>query len=247
MDSPRIVLLVFLLLFFFLSPDSQQPSPSQRVELDSIIAEERHALEVLRSSRFGDLDVSQGKWLNITGFRDGDGLAWDALSAVKERAWEQLKYVLGEKGIRNVNGPDESAIAEGIGDGGSTGDRIQVNEIQIPLYRNVTGIVHGLWTRSRLSQGLHPPQINLTTLAPRAGFTTQDYDRNVTGSSGKLQLRLDEKTGEELIFSDGLVREISGTMTLRDESSPGDGWEIGLHGVHFQSFGGIVLTTTSEK
>jgi hypothetical protein len=247
MDSPRIVLLVFLLLFFFLSPDSQQPSPSQRIALDGIIAEERHALGVLRGSRYGDLDVGQGKWLNITGFRDDDELAWDVLPGVKERAWEQLKYVLGEEGIRKVSGPDGSDMAGDVVDGGSIGDRLRVEGIQIPLYQNVTGIVRGSWIRSRLSQGLHPPQINLTTLAPRAEFTTQDYDRNVTGSSGKLQLRLDEKTGEELIPGSGLVREISGTMTLRDESSPGDGWEIGLHGIHFQIFGGIILTTTSEK
>ncbi|KAH0559345.1 hypothetical protein GP486_004139 [Trichoglossum hirsutum] len=247
MDSPRILLLIFLLLLLFLSPDNQQPSPSQRVELDNLIAEERNALGVLRSSRYGDLDANRGIWLNITGFRGGNALAWGVLPKVKDRVREQLKYLLGEEGQRKLDGLDGPVTAGAGVDGGKAWDRSQAKEEQTPFYQNVTGMVYGKWTRSRLSQDLRPPHINLTTLAPWAGFVTREYDRNVTGSSGKLQLRLDEKTGVGLVVGGDLVREIAGTMTLQDESSPGDGWEIGLHGVHFQSFGGIILTTTSEK
>ncbi|KAH0547571.1 hypothetical protein FGG08_000296 [Glutinoglossum americanum] len=247
MDSPRLVLLVFLLLFLFLSPDSQQPSQSQQNELDDLIAEEHNALEVLRSSRYGDLDVYQGTWLNITGFRDVDGLAWDVLPDVKHQAQEQLKYFLGEEGQRKLYGLDVPVTADASVDGGKAQDRLQLDNGQISLYRNVTGIVRGNWRRSPPFRSIRPPRINLTSLTPQVALTSQDYDRNVTGSGGKIQIRLDEKTGEELVVSDDVVREISGTMTLRDESSPGDGWDINLHGVHFQSFGGLILTTTSEK
>ncbi|PQE15709.1 Zinc finger RING FYVE PHD-type protein [Rutstroemia sp. NJR-2017a BBW] len=43
------------------------------------------------------------------------------------------------------------------------------------------------------------------------------------------------------------VRELSASLTVRDESSNGDGYEMRLHGVHWPQEGSILLTTTSDK
>lgn len=43
------------------------------------------------------------------------------------------------------------------------------------------------------------------------------------------------------------VREISATLTIQDESSIGDGYEMRLHGVHWPRRGTLVMITTSPK
>lgn len=44
-----------------------------------------------------------------------------------------------------------------------------------------------------------------------------------------------------------LVRELSASLTVQDESSSGDGYEMKMHGVHWPNVGEILLTTTSDK
>jgi len=253
MDTPRTVLLVFLILFVFLSPDTQQPTPSQQREVDHLISDEHHALEVLNDSRYGDLDTAEGRWLNVTGLREEEGYIWGALPRVQERAREHLWRVLRDEGFWKLDGGKDDRVRkmmDGEGKNPTPMNRSWTGEIwddMLPIYQNVTGIVRGEWVRSPISAGMRAPRINLTTSVPELAYATQEYNRNITGNGGKLQFKLDEKRSEEMSTDNGSVREISAQVTIKDDTSSGDGWEIAMHGMHYPDFGGIVMSTTSEK
>lgn len=237
MDSVRATLLLVLLFFLFIAPDPHQLAFGQLQQEDSSEADkEVTALGVISSSYYGDFDPSSKKWLNLTGLRENDGFAWGGLNAARRVGREQVEAVLGEQGSKWL-------------DWAPAGESHNVIALQedIPIYRNVTGIVTGDWVRSKIFDDLIPPHVNITALMPGGVFTTSDYRRNITGSHGKVQIRLDEKTGEELKSEHGQVREIAVTMSIKDEKSSGDGWEVKLQGVHFPALGGIVLTTASDK
>lgn len=250
MDAPRTVLLLFVILFILLSPESQQPTISQQREVGRLIADERDALAVLNESRYGDFDAGKGKWLNVTGLRAHDGYVWDALPRVQERAREQLWGALRDEGFWRLDGHKDDRVRqmlEGEGKVSMPMNRSWTEEVwgdMLPIYQNVTGIVRGEWVRSPVSVGMRAPTINLTEVVPELLYSTQEYN---TGNGGKIQFKLDEKRSKELESVPGSVREISAQVTIKDETSSGDGWEIAMHGVHYPDFGGIVLSTTSEK
>ena len=256
MDTPRVALVVFLLLFLFLSPDSQAPSLSQQRDVDQSILEERQALDLLNTSSYGGLNATNNRWLNVTGLRQNDGYAWDLLQDVQERAEEQLQNICNAfeftSSFNNASLPSEKPASDG--DGQKTVDKILSTMKPFydpaPLYQNVTGIIRGQWTRSKVGEGLAPRSLNLSALTPRIGYVSQDYNRNITGRSGDLRFHIHEGNGDEFKLGaedEGLIRDVKATMTIKDESSSGDGWEISLFGVHYPMQGGIVLSTTSEK
>lgn len=256
MDTPRLALVVFLLVFLFLSPNSRVPSLSQQRELEDSIQEERHALDILNTSSYGGLDAANGRWLNVTGLRHGDGYAWASLPKVQERAKEQLQSVLDAFG--NPSHFENGSLALIDSDPGDDSTSVRAEAVlssmkpfhsPAPIYQNVTGIVRGTWTRSQVEQGIVAPSLNLSTLAPRIGYVTQNCDRNITGSSGDLRIQIEEQNSKTLsTYEDfNLARNVKVQMTIKDESSSGDGWEITLHGVHYPMQGGLVLSTTSEK
>jgi len=253
MDAPRTVLLLFVILFIFLSPESQQPTLSQQREVGRLISEERHALAVLNESRYGEFDAAADKWLNVTGLRAEDGYVWGALPKVQERAREQLWGVLRDEGFWRLDGHEDDRVRKMLEEEGKLSlpmNRSWTEEIwgdMLPIYQNVTGIVRGEWVRSPVGAGIRAPGINLTAVVPELLYSTHEYNRNITGNGGKIQFKLDEKRSKELHSATGSVREISAQVTIKDETSSGDGWEIAMHGVHYQDFGGIVLSTTSEK
>lgn len=256
MDAPRFTLIIFLLLFLFLSPDSQAPSLSQQRDRDNSILEERQALDLLNTSSYGGLDATYNRWLNVTGLRQKDGYAWDSLLDVQGRVKEQLQNICNAfeftSIFNNATLPDAKRAKDG--DEKNTVDRILSTMKPFydpaPLYQNVTGIIHGQWTRSSIGEGLASPSLNLSALTPRIGYVSQKCDRNITGRSGDLRFHVHEGTGDDFelgLEDDGLVRDVKATMTIKDESSSGDGWEMGLFGVHYPLQGGIILSTTSEK
>ncbi|KAI9698696.1 MAG: hypothetical protein M1836_003806 [Candelina mexicana] len=257
MDRPRSVLIFFVLLFIFLSPAGQPPTVSQRQDLDDLITRERHALSVLSSSSYGDLDPAKGKRLNITGLREEDRYAWELLPRVKDRVREQLGVLAGHQGVdqRSDNGANESVATQdgnkeviGRDDFRYTDkDVMRPEKGSIPVYQNVTGILRGEWVRSKVAEGLQAPHINVTSFGPNGAFNAHEYDRNVTGSGGKVHLRLKGKNWNGSSTADGMVREIKAQMTIKDDTSSGDGWEMTLHGVHYPEMGEVLLTTTSEK
>ncbi|KAL9001825.1 MAG: hypothetical protein Q9188_005213 [Gyalolechia gomerana] len=245
MDAPRLLVLIFILLILFASPDTQTPSLSQQHELDRLIIQERHALALLADSRFGDLNAAENSWINVTGLRKQDGYAWEMLPKVQERARQQANTII-EAWHRFIQ-DEESVIDTDNTENtnktlpGPNADR------PMPLYQNVTGIIHGHWVRSKLADGTKAPILNLTTLAPRVTYTTERYTRNITGHEGELRVRLDEKKSELLDLADTSVREITAELTLEDDFSIGEGWVMTLHGVHYPQDGSIVLTTTGQR
>ena len=256
MDSPRVALVVFLLLFLFLSPDSQAPSLSQQRDIDYSIVTERQALDILNLSSYGGFGPTNNRWLNITGLRQNDGYAWDLLLAVQNRAKEQLKNICNAFEFTSLfnNASLPAGIPANNGHDQDTVDKILSSMkpfyIPAPLYQNITGIVRGQWTRSKIGKEWPSPSLNLSVLTPRTGYVSQNYNRNISGGSGDLRLQIHEGNGVDFklgLEDDGLVRDVKATMTIKDESSSGDGWEMSLFGVHYPLQGGIVLSTTSEK
>lgn len=172
MDAPRTVLLLFVILFILLSPESQQPTLSQQREVGRLISEERHALAVLNESRYGDLDAAADKWLNVTGLRAEDGYVWDALPKVQERAREQLWGVLRDEGFWRLDGHKDDRtrkMLEKEGKMSMSMNRSWTEEIwgdMLPIYQNATGIVRGEWVKSPVGAGIRAPRINLTEVVP---------------------------------------------------------------------------------
>ncbi|KAL8698447.1 MAG: hypothetical protein Q9201_006572, partial [Fulgogasparrea decipioides] len=245
MDAPRLLVLIFLLLILFSSPDTRTVSPSQQRELGHLVARERHALSLLDNARYGDLNAAENRWINVTGLRQEDGYAWDLLPKVQERARQQARTVFAAS---HWSHQQEQVLIDDAGTEAINGSLAEPTlDPKIPIYRNVTGIVHGRWVRSNVANGTKAPSLNLTALVPRVTYTTAKYARNILGIEGDLRIRLDEKRSESVGYRNTTVREISGDITLQDESSTGDGWDMTLHGVHYPQEGAIVLTTTGQR
>ncbi|TKA82343.1 hypothetical protein B0A49_00084 [Cryomyces minteri] len=229
--NPRTLIPILILLFILLSPDSQQPATlDARLEIDQIIQHEQDALSVLNSSHYGGFNSKENRYLNLTGCREEHGFVWDALPGVRERARGMVGHVLGDARVKRLDGIEQE----------------EKEELGL-LYQNVTGYVRGSWVRSKLEEGLQRPSVNLSVVAPEGTFAMRDWNRNITGQEGKIRMRLKEQENRGQRQGEGNVTRASATLTIRDSSSWGDGWEMALYGVHFLDFGGILMTTTSDK
>lgn len=251
MDSSRLALIIFLLLFLFFSPDSQAPSLSQQRELDYSIIDERHALEVLNTSGYGGLEASRNRWLNLTGLKQSDGYAWDSLPRVQDRAKEQLQTVLdGFGSLRRFRNVSAEIATSGDSFEQNTAEKVLSSMTPFsepsPLYQNVTAILHGTWVRSKIEETIASPSLNLSELAPRVYYTPKAYNRNITGPSGDLRIQIHERKSEDDPDPE-LTSFVKAQVTIKDEASTGDGLGVTLFGVHYPQQGGIVLSTTSEK
>jgi hypothetical protein len=246
--------LLFVIIFFLFinGPGNQAPAgvgPSARDYAQERIKRSRQQLEVLNHTRWQDFapkgydtpGYEPGRYLNLTGFREQDNYNWQRLDPWKERCEEFSKASRKEwiKGEEEKNGP------------GYVGQ----------VYNNVTGIVVGEWTRYEKDlrhKDQEKRHLNLTETSPGTNwaFTNEKWwTRNITGKEGKLSLTIDEKDVEELDMgiefsgkkNSALVREVGATVTIQDETSSGDGWEMKVHGVHWPRTGVILMTTTSDK
>lgn len=250
MEGPRVFLFLALLFLFFASPNSGPPSLAQLYQLDQIVEEERYNVGLLNSSSHGDFDPSAHLWQNLTGFRHNDSYAWDLLPHVKAKAWEQRQRIFSAY---------PTAIRSPEDDGSKDSGNITITGIQNlspararreyeeHVYRNVTGFVRGRWVRWEPVVGYEVPTLNLSLLAPSTLYSEENFAHNVTGQEGDIRIRLEEQQSEALNSTHGYAREINAELTLKDESSTGDGWAIVLHGVHYPQHGTIVLTSTSSK
>ena len=198
------------------------------------LVSQRHACDILNTSRYGDFAPAErgGAYLNLTGFRETDGYAWEGLMNVKERV-----------GMVREMGVGGDRIHHGLG-----------------LYKNVTGVMKGKWVRSPgeisrlVATGME--RLNLTLLTPGVNWGYGVWNHNITGREGKVVLTVEEKDlgiektehkGAENESQEDFIREASATMTIQDETSTGDGWEVRLHGIHWPRRGVLVFTTTSDK
>lgn len=231
--------LLLIFLFFFLSNNNTVPPPgfpgSPRDYAAAQVAHLRSSLAVLNSTQWGDFSPltpgsPQGeptRYLNLTGFREQDGYAWDRLDAFRGLCSDMTR-------------------GREVGPVGA-------------MYENVTGIVTGRWVRYNgdLMEEQKHRRYNLSEISPGidwAASNEEAWGRNITGSEGKLRMSIEEKEGKEAEAAvedagTGLerIREIKATLTIQDESSSGDGWDIMAHGVHWPEKGSMLLATTSDK
>ncbi|KAL8686130.1 MAG: hypothetical protein Q9218_007324, partial [Villophora microphyllina] len=245
MDAPRLLVLIFLLLILFASPETQTVSPSQQRQLDHLILQERYALSLLNTSQYGDLDSARNRWVNVTGLRKDDGYAWDLLPKIQERVRQQTSTVITAWHKSTEDGKDFTSDGS-VDSSNGTVVRAHVDRTP-PLYQNITGVVNGQWVRSKVAGTVVAPVLNLTAMVPGVNYVTDHYSRNITGTEGRMRIKLDEKKSKILEVQNITMREITAELTLRDQSSSGDGWEMTLHGIHFPREGSVVLTTTSQR
>ena len=252
MDTSRVAIVVFILIGFFILPKTQNPSRSQEQELSRILVERQNAVLLLNSTSYDALEVKRNRWVNITGFRPEDAYAWSLLPRVQERAREQIRTVYGvldtssidPYGLSGLSDKANEKVAHKSNASSITSD---AGTHRLSMYQNVTGIIHGQWTRSKVADGLVPPLMNLSTLAPHVMYVTKTYSHNITGQDGNLRIMLDEKNSTMAESDHGHVREVRADLSIQDQSSKGDGWEMTLHGVHYPQQGGIILTTTGQR
>jgi hypothetical protein len=253
-EYARVFLIIILLFFLYTSPDQGPPAGfpgSPRDYAAERISRSRNSLLILNTTQYQDfLPNTQEKprgeaarYLNLTGFREEDGYMWERLEAFRERSRAFSEEAKGKWRV----GKDRYAGLEG------------------EVYENVTGIVMGKWVRytGNLLSEPGPRHLNLSEIAPGVDWAFRDEEywiRNITGREGKLRMRVEERDVKEIevteepaeqtdmaMWSGGLVREVSATLTIQDETSSGDGWDMRVHGVHWPRQGVMLMTTTSDK
>lgn len=245
-DSIRFILIIIVIYFIYNSSDSSNSSDHPLKDIQTDYASQTTSyLSVLNSSRWHDFNPyraanhvdDESKFLNLTGFRENDGYrGWERLGAWKER----------------------SAIFRGEACGGSERTGLKENV----FFQNITGVVQGKWVRYEANLTGHDkinwPRINLSEIAPSVRWESdqnQLWSRNISGNNGKIRMRFDEKETDVFEMKSngadetptGPVRQVAATVTLHDEASNSNGWNMRIHGVHWPKLGVIFMTTTSEK
>jgi hypothetical protein len=229
--DPRSFLFFIILLLLINSPEPQQPTFNARARYEELVQREYDQLGILNTTKHGDLDTKNAKWLNITGLRKEDAFAWDLLEPVKAKAKQQSERLLGEEWKGSLDG------------------KWPTDAHQIPVYKNLSGYVQGDWVRSPLSRVRHPADMGNSSANPDSPFAQlMDYDRNLTGHSGSIRLHFTELEGKMRMDKNKTMSEISAKVVIGDDDSfGGNWWEFIAHGVHFLKSGTAVLTTTSDR
>ncbi len=211
MEGPRVVLLIVLLLFIFLTPE--QPARRFR-QFETNRVEDQHnaEAEVLTNSTYGQFNPKTNSWLNLTGFREDDGYQWDSLALAQDLSRKQFESNWG-----GIDPADD-----------------------LPIYSRVTGEIRGSFVNTDLP-GVSPV-LNLTALDPRREYMSSWFERNVTEKEGDVSLSLYD--AQSRLSHD--VTAIKAEIALKTDSSPGNGWQAKLQGVHFPS-GMIIMTTSGSK
>ncbi|PKS05279.1 hypothetical protein jhhlp_008651 [Lomentospora prolificans] len=200
------------------------------------------ALDVLNSTKWGDFspvipkegdgdkDAAQ-RFLNLTGFRKNDGLAWEDLNAFRDHCVGVSRAV-----IPPAKGED--LWLDGQGE---------------PVWQNASGRVRGTWVRRDASVRREATSYNLTAITPDIEWAVPElpWARNITGTEGRMKIRIRDKANDDAdgfdgdpIYGAGMVRA---EITIDDTDGTGHNWDMRLHGVHWKRHGAILLTTTSEK
>lgn len=227
MADPRAVLTLLLILFIIFTPSGpNDPSaiPGRaRDRLLEALTNERHNLDVLNSTKWGDFDPSAlngppgspvGRWINLTGFgrvEDGpDGkeqdhsgvFGWERLGNIKNRVREKMVYQTGDEGLEGTL----SAIPNPQYDGVTNKDVGQYGWISKPFYKNISGVVHGDWVRSPVQEGIQAPTLNMSHYAPEGPFGPLEihrFGRNLTEDmkKGWVKIAFEENDDESTLLS----------------------------------------------
>ncbi|KAK4137877.1 hypothetical protein BT67DRAFT_372209 [Trichocladium antarcticum] len=208
----------------------------------------REAYSILNSTKWTDFSPHEAKdgappwssprYLNLTGFREQSGYAWNDLAHFKDRCRQWSDHVY----------PRKEPWAD-------EWDHGPVKR----TWQNATGTVHGKWVRREGSMVKTSAGYNLSAVAPGVGWLEDhmEWGWNVTGSHGTILLRLQEDAADAAYDEEtekgkeprsaGMAREISAVANIQDEADSASSFAMRLHGVHWPRQGSILLTTTSEK
>ncbi|KAI0397237.1 hypothetical protein F5Y17DRAFT_464708 [Xylariaceae sp. FL0594] len=228
-DNARIIFLIFLLFWLASSPDTGPGLLVGPGQIRNRLAYERAAHIVLNSTAWGDFaprladeppEVEiEHKYLNLTGFREEDRIAWEDLGRFKGRC---------EEWSRNA---------------------MRASETQLPVWQNATGVIRGMWERRNASVPRTHSDYNLTHMNPDVSWSglNMDWSRNITGREGKILVRIDDsedaETEPERPHSSILhpkeirARHVSTAVTIEDTAGSGNSWEMRV----------MLFTTTSDK
>ncbi|KAK4199918.1 hypothetical protein QBC40DRAFT_281058 [Triangularia verruculosa] len=249
-DRGQMLLLVLIFyLTFFSESDAPALISAPYLSASERLGRQRAAHGILNSTNwdgFSPHEHKEGappwevpKYLNLTGFRESDGLAWDDLNYFKDRCrqWSKHAYPPPQEGSDEWN---HGAVKR--------------------TWQNATGTVQGKWIRRQGSAVRRKGNYNLTAIAPGVNWMEGDVDWgwNVTGSHGSVVLRFEEDDTDDSVYREatkeakeqhtaGVAREISAVATFQDEDTSAASFVMQLYGVHWPLQGSIILTTTSEK
>ncbi|KAM7209148.1 hypothetical protein V8F20_000486 [Naviculisporaceae sp. PSN 640] len=250
-DNVRIIVLIFLIFLVFAGPDTSTPLISTGPSgAGSRLDRQRQALDVLNETKWGDHFPDKSKrYLNLTGFREDDGYAWEDLARFRNRCHEWS---------RNAFSRGHLVTEPGAAGWGEREEDWEKGPEQI-TWLNATGTVFGEWVRRSGTVERHSTNYNLSAIAPGLGWPTghTEWDRNITGKYGTVLVRLGEdaenmeyeEKGEEgrQPRSSDLVRQVSAQVEFQDVDSGSSNFDMRLYGVHWPRQGAILLSTTSEK
>ncbi|PHH74760.1 hypothetical protein CDD80_2858 [Ophiocordyceps camponoti-rufipedis] len=263
-QHPVAGLVLLLLFLWMLFPESEYQSVAQSELAAGRLARYRDALDTLGASSWGDFapdelhdataDTSDDSldptsdavpdaapnatshFLNLTGFRQVDGFAWEDLASFREKALR-----LSHHAIPLVAGRQLWDVAQGEA-----------------VWANASGTLRGEWVRRPGSVARRYDSYNLSLSVPDMAWAGEhaEWARNMTGDAGRMTLRLeanrtvttyDDMAPGTVPLSGGVIRDVRGTVTVEDTNGSGHNWEMRLWGVHWPRQGVILMTTTSEK
>ncbi|KAG9255350.1 uncharacterized protein F5Z01DRAFT_652881 [Emericellopsis atlantica] len=231
---------IFILMIWMIFPDTER---SAETFLLSDLAGERiqrfwTALHVLGDTRWGDFAPTkeQAKWVNLTGFRQEDGLSWGGLDHFRQRSLDFSRYAFSAEGEEQLW---DSAEA-------------------LPVWTNASGTLHGEWHKTDAIAPRSYASHNLSASMPDIHWVGDDapWARNMTGREGRMVVMLEGNTTDleyeqlsvdEAPLSGGSVRSIKANVQIEDTHGSHHNWEMRLWGAHWPRKGVVMLTTTSEK
>lgn len=244
---PAAGLLFIFLLIWLLFPEGEYQN--QSLALSDLaarrLARYRDALVVLNKTHWGEFNPYQTEnsdddrppeYVNLTGFREEDGLAWEDLRRFKELGLQLSRHAIPSLADKQLWDLGEAEA----------------------LWVNASGTLYGEWVRRPGSQFRSYDSYNLSRSVPSMDWVGDraEWARNMTGESGRLLLRLEgdkivteyeDRVVDDSPLSGRLIRNIRGTATVEDTAGSGLNWEMRLWGIHWPRQGVIIMTTTSEK
>ncbi|KAK3179552.1 hypothetical protein K4F52_009044 [Lecanicillium sp. MT-2017a] len=237
---------VVLLLIWLLMPAGEIVGQTGPLISDLIAIRLRKfndALGVLNTTAWNDFrptatedGTTPSKYINLTGFREVDGFAWEDFERFRARGLELSRHA-----VPPVRGRQLWDLAEGE-----------------HMWRNASGTLRGDWVYQPASVKRTHESYNLSNSVPSMDWIGDkvEWARNITGKSGHMHLRLEgnrtitsykQLPVEQAPLSGGQIRNIKGSLSLEDTTGSGHTWDMRLWGVHWPRQGVILMTTTSEK
>ncbi|KAL5611625.1 hypothetical protein BROUX41_000792 [Berkeleyomyces rouxiae] len=185
-----------------------------------------------------------GGFLNLTGFRRGDNYSWHGLDGFRSKCSDRHRDA-----SLHIDSHDETWDSR-----------------EVPVWQNMSGVVTGSWTQSRVPGALPIAQdFNLTQLSPFVDWLKidEDWGWNLSQSThGTMKLTFhdlpseargyfpppeDGKTLDPKFTAKYRAQPLSASISMEDESGNYEMWDMSLYGLHWPVAGAALLTTTSDK